>query len=323
MLFILSCIDDGRMRQSVYPPQVLLPGKRTFKTHETRRVFKVDLALKKERTDAQKPIVITQKQAVLWYPRHVLTPVRVKPYKNKRFRLMKKIQWEKEKASSVIELLRKHMATLGNIAQDPQAFPALNELEQQRAQKEEEEEEEQEQETTQNIRETMRTAAEYLYPEFISMKRGDATHHITHIQVKNPHSPYAGVLQFIRDAFLDISYRPTRKTFKIDKLTGNNDICLAFEALRHAGIIKKVHPLEQALRQHMNKRITLKDVIIQTESLSKDTLDINISFVVGKDRWICSNNAKSRHLWDFKRLVPPTTTPTRKKGKATTQKMRK
>ena len=53
----------------------------------------------------------------------------------------------------------------------------------------------------------------YLFPQFISMMPGKATHKFSNITVTNLDAPFIGVLQFIRDAFFGIGERSQKDIF--------------------------------------------------------------------------------------------------------------
>ncbi len=123
-----------------------------------------------------------------------------------------------------------------------------------------------------------------LYPEFISMIRGDdTTQHISEIQLQSPKNATAGltgILHFIRDAFLDIKQQNLKKSFLIDRLTGKNDISPFFEFYRYIHNIHNPHPIEKALKDKINKIIALTKVVI---SIQKN--EASITFIYDQKAW--------------------------------------
>ncbi|MBY0353368.1 hypothetical protein K2W90_03320 [Candidatus Babeliales bacterium] len=102
------------------------------------------------------------------------------------------------------------------------------------------------------------------YPTFISMIPGNATHILDNIQV----GP-GGVLHFIRDSFLNLQDRSSRKTFYINTLTGPDD------AYSYLG-------------KPNQGNITLSNVVIQTwveNPVFNERYNVNLYFMVGTDYW--------------------------------------
>lgn len=119
-----------------------------------------------------------------------------------------------------------------------------------------------------------------LFPALIPMNKGDVVaqsfyviHVINKVDLKGDGKlssqnltmlPYVGVLNFIRDAFFDISDdQRTLKIFKIKELKGANDISLLLTALRYEKGINQKSPLEKALIGFENDEIILKDVYVE------------------------------------------------------------
>lgn len=140
----------------------------------------------------------------------------------------------------------------------------------------------------------------YLYPQFISMAPHAAQYWFSNITIssmQNNRQVAGGVLQFIRDAFFDPS-KESEHTYFIETLTGMNDISLTLAASRLLANIKTKHPLEQVLKQHANKTITLKNVIA-------DPYNPEISFQFDNTAWILeesnyTDDPTKQMRWNFK-----------------------
>ncbi len=107
----------------------------------------------------------------------------------------------------------------------------------------------------------------YLYPQFISMEPGRADYYFSKINVSSElHGKRIaqGLLQFIRDSFFDPS-KESDHEYLIDSLTGLNDISLTLAASRMLAN-KEKHPLEEIMKDHIDKEITLKNIIISSLS---------------------------------------------------------
>ncbi len=105
------------------------------------------------------------------------------------------------------------------------------------------------------------------YPTFISMLPGDAIHFFKHITVVTPSFERMGLLTFMRDSFLNISGRETKKTTLIDTLHGNND----FEDILMAERRKRVKRVgKTAIKEPLHELVNLpsdlelKKVIIES-----------------------------------------------------------
>ena len=148
----------------------------------------------------------------------------------------------------------------------------------------------------------------YIYPEFISMQTGESKKHsISKIKVgtKIAGSEVAqGVLQFIREAFFDIGPKEGSFTFFIDEITGINDLSLTLAASRILSNIKEKHPLEEVLKDRINKEITLKNVMLLFDKQSISTL---ITFQIDNTAWLYmddffSKDPRKEMRWNFKEV---------------------
>ena len=149
----------------------------------------------------------------------------------------------------------------------------------------------------------------YLYPSFISMNRRNLMQHFSSIEVMHKINgreyPFAGVLNFIRDAFMEPLRRST-KVFLIDELSGNNDISLLLEAVRMEKNIMEQHALEKVLTDYINKPITLKKVSVQTRGIGTSEPEVNVRFQFNDTAWMLnvwpSSIEKEEHDWNFKEI---------------------
>lgn len=144
----------------------------------------------------------------------------------------------------------------------------------------------------------------YIYPQIISMApRADAKYIFSHIKISTElqgKQIAGGVLQFIRDAFFDPS-RETDHDYYIDTLTGTNDISLTLAASRILAKHKDKHPLEEILKDRINKEITLKNVVI-------GPYHNHISFQIDGTTWLFGNieltkDPSKEMRWNFKRRI--------------------
>lgn len=131
-----------------------------------------------------------------------------------------------------------------------------------------------------------------LFPLFVSMIHGEcAMHHFANIVVLNEigdvHSPFFGLLRFLRDAFCDASNRASKKVFLIDKLTGFNDLGL-FSKLQENSSGPNPYSLHAPLMADEGEIITLSNVMVITEGRLeplRNGMRININFVFKGRSW--------------------------------------
>lgn len=150
------------------------------------------------------------------------------------------------------------------------------------------------------------SAINLIYPEFISMLRGDlTTQYIQKIELQPPvgkERELTGVLHFIRDAFFDMGDRATMKSFLLEELVGNNDISALLELHRLLDRnIKEPYPLELKLRSAIGKRITLRKIYIMTKHDSA-----YIRFIYDNTAWefsfVISEETLSPDFWKFEQI---------------------
>ena len=145
-----------------------------------------------------------------------------------------------------------------------------------------------------------------VYPEFLSMIPGDSFHAFSQIKVVTTKSRIRGpevaqgILQFLRESFMDVYSKFKNHTFFIDSVTGKNDISLTLAASRLLSNTKEKHPLEELLKDLINKDITLKNVIIQAPN------DVIIAFQLEDSAWMLTDkdfpkDPKKEMRWNFKK----------------------
>ena len=285
------------VRQSPNIPQVWLPNTKGFQTFNIDQyVFVLGKVTAQVGFENKKPIIIKDKKVVLIYPYIVKVPLFVLPWVQKNVDptmintyLAKTLTWGDMPLTTepafwaLVDPARQK--ELGQIIQtDYPILPRLYE----------------------------RPDFSYVFPQFISMTRGDTAQIFSHIIISNPKmpTPMDGMIRFIRDAFLDISKRTTRKTFLIEKLQGYNDISLLIQTARIAKSIKDIHPLEILLASKKNQLITLENVIIETQyDLDTDQNIISVSFKIDNSSWqFSSNDIKNlwpqTYLWNLRQIDP-------------------
>ena len=134
------------------------------------------------------------------------------------------------------------------------------------------------------------------------MSTPDARHAFTDISIATKignQQVAEGVLQFIRDGFFDLSKENEQRYF-IDTLTGDNDISLTLAASRLVSNTKDKHPLEELLKDRINKEITLKNIILQAP-------DLFIAFQIDDTAWWLTNkdlpkDPTKEMRWNFKKM---------------------
>lgn len=158
-------------------------------------------------------------------------------------------------------------------------------------------------------------ASNYLYPNILSMIHGNASHYFKKIVFKeNALDGTGGVLMGIRDSFLNIAGRPTKKKFCIDTLEGPNDISLILKTIRIIRKnLKKLHTLETLLPKNSDD-IILKNITIKTQAKDIDPIETiaSIKFQIKDTAWGFKYNSRywlpeyqqyyKPQLWDFKQI---------------------
>ncbi len=154
----------------------------------------------------------------------------------------------------------------------------------------------------------------YVYPQFISMQRGDSLNLFAKINIPNAGEPTTetGILNFLRDSFLILRNRKSEKTFFIKELEGFNDFS---QILDDQDEFKKF----LGKKKLETKQIILQNTFIRTSRVKSKTKSenflthITISFnfsgkawnlsYITKDlnlEWATLPADKSQSLWRFK-----------------------
>jgi hypothetical protein len=124
---------------------------------------------------------------------------------------------------------------------------------------------------------------QYLYPNIISMIHGNASHYFSTMIVEGDAvEGSGGVLMAIRDAFCNMTERPTLKKFYIDTLQGPNDISLIMKAMRALSGEQDPKPIEVELPGD-GEMITLRKVFITTQG--EPRMVMTIEFQLGAKVW--------------------------------------
>ena len=150
----------------------------------------------------------------------------------------------------------------------------------------------------------------YIYPEIISMQRGDSINLLAKINILNAgETPIeTGILNFLRDSFLILRERKSEKIFFIKELEGFNDFS---QILDGNDAFKKFLATKNIGKQ----RITLNNIFIKTSTVKLEGLvtKIEIYFEFGDQYWALTSLEekfdlnqdpglpanKSQSLWHF------------------------
>ncbi len=278
---------SGSLHGSSNIPQVWLPGGLGFQTYQINKKVQIIGNVKvRVHEDEQRPIVLPNSTiAALIYTRSIDVPLKVWPH-----------EFEFSSLSSEYSIRKKHWGNIPSVAEilfdysifldsdlrryGKENYPALTHIV--------------DRTYGGHIVEFMKVysnAVNLLYPEFISMLRGnDTTQYFNKIEPQPPvgkEKELTGVMHFIRDAFFDIGGRATTKTFLIEELIGNNDISALLELNRlkteplSFGDIAELHPLEAKLASSIGKQIKLHKVFIA----SGRSFGVYVAFVFDDTAW--------------------------------------
>lgn len=272
------------IRESSAIPQVWLPNGLGFQTYNIDQyVLVINNVMARAAYENKKPIIVENKRVVLLYPPHIKAPLTVTTWKQKMANPQEmNLSLAKDRIWSDIPMTTE-FTFWKNIALDKH----------------------------QEITKILRTEypfikvespeLSYIFPQFISMMRGDTTQLIDGVLLAI--DPAQGVMRFIRDAFLDTAERSSLKTFLIENLQGYNDISPLIHLSRTAKGIKEIHPLEKILAIKKDQAILLKDVLISTQfDQGKDI--ITVAFTVDNTAWQFTYDDLKQlwpqtHLWNF------------------------
>ena len=288
IIFFKPDIISPHGAQSI--PQVWLPGGLGFQTlNISDQVLSINEVIVKKHSENKAPIIIKNKAAILLYPNVIDIPLYISPLywekpipksSWKSFPLLFEESFFKnvdnQTKKEVIDQLKTE-----NIL--PDFLEQLSEL---------------------STQQSPINPNYYLYPEFISMRIDDEAHSFSEIQISTMFEGKQvaqGVLQFIREAFLDILPKHYSQIFFIDKLMGKNDISLLLAAVRILNKSLKKHPLEELLKENINKEITLENVTIQIRYYSGEII---ISFKINDTAWRCVQditNTDMKTWWKFEK----------------------
>ncbi len=133
----------------------------------------------------------------------------------------------------------------------------------------------------------------YIYPQIISMQRGDSINLFAKITIANSkETPVAtGILNFLRDSFLILRGRESEKTFFIKELEGFND----FSQILDGNDSFKIFLESKNIRK---QQIILKNVFIKTSSVKSigTILNVDIAFEFEGEYWTLKSLNKELYL---------------------------
>jgi hypothetical protein len=233
------------VRESLAIPQVWLPNGLGFQTYNIDQyVLVINNVMAHVAFENRKPIVIENKRVALLYPSHIKAPIIVTTWKQHHANpkemnlpLAKTIIWHDmpmiSESSFWNDISKDKQFEIRRIIAAEYPFMKFE-----------------------------TPALSYIFPQFISMLRGDSTQLIDGVILAI--DPSQGIMRFIRDAFLDKVERTSQKTFLIENLQGYNDILHLIHLSRIAKGISDIHPLEKLLANKKNQAISLKNVLIST-----------------------------------------------------------
>ncbi len=315
---------SGSPHGSTNIPQVWLPGGLGFQTYQIDEKVQILGNVKvRVHEDQQRRIVLPESSmAILVYPISIKVPISVAPHviEGKSLDdsitfLLKHMASLWEDIPSVVELIQRleHRLSGGGLSND---YPVLNRI----------------LPTSPSqgylspwksfLRTAVESANKLLYPEFISMLRGNSKQYFKKIELRPPvgdGKELTGVMHFIRDAFFDIEYPSgmgdlvPQKEFYIEELTGNNDISVLLELGRLKNDVADPHPLEEKLKNLMiGKEILLKKVIIRSNV--GETGAGTLTFILDDTAWTFrfgrhfdpakELNKQEPAFWNFRSIHP-------------------
>lgn len=257
-------------------PQVWLPGGIGFQTFNIdQSILSLNSVLLKKYQEDKKPLMIQNKVAVLVYPEFIDIPITVFPTRKQTTIFTwhnHPLFFEANFITKSQKEITRVFSQLGNENILPQFF----------------------------LKRTVNPNL-YQYPQFISMLTEENNHRFSEITVAtdfNGQQIATGILQFLRDSFLDMQLTYSPHAFRIDKLTGNNDISLMLASTRILNQ-SKPHPLEEILKDYVNKQITLEKVFALYDPSGETTV---IAFSFNNTAWyinISLSNPQKNEWWNF------------------------
>lgn len=262
-------------------PQIILPGGRLIQSlTPDKTVFVLGNVRAKTYEIEKKPINISAGiKNILIYPSAVQAPLNIKATSYTEIPQLPK-EWEQ--LPTFLDIMRSsprmpffnYMFTNKNVF--PKTYSKMGDIER----------------TPQN-----KDMKFYLFPNILSMIRGNANHFFSKITVTAP-NPFVGVLQFIRDSFLDLEGRLSEKGFWIETLEGPNDLSLTLEALRAKN--QNLEPSEFEKTTTLQDSLILKNIHITTSY--NQVLKVEITFECNESAWIFNFDPTSQRLWDFQKI---------------------
>lgn len=272
-------------------PQVWFPGGIGFQSANIQDlVFPIGNVLLKIHKENNEPILILGDALVLVYPTVIDVPLIVYPIQLKH------------------QLNRKNWGTIPHVFElsfsknDQQLYskiisglivPRLQAL-------------------SPSINEAASRLFDSLYPQFISLNTTRSSHLFSEINVENLSLDETfkltgvgmGVIQFIRDAFLDVNEHSESRIYFIDKLTGFNDVSLLLEASRLVRNDPNKHFLEDYLQNFVGQNITIENVMILTNN---NNVRFSIYFAIADTYWQYTStqaqeDAKTLNWWNFRMM---------------------
>lgn len=285
------------VRESLAIPQVWLPNGIGFQTYNIDQyILVINNVMARVAFENRKPIIIKGKRVVLLYPPHIKAPIFVVPWVQRdadphqmNLNLAKSIIWDDMPMTSEYSFWKnikpdKQMEALQMLAFE---YPFL-------------------------AKAAEKAEGSVIFPQFISMMRGDSIQAINNIVLPTSQiiNPILGVIRFIRDAFLDKAERSSQKTFLIENLQGYNDISPLIQTARTIKGINQPHPLESILATKKNQIITLKNVLISTQFDPDNKKEIIVvAFTIDDTAWQFTYDDIKKlwpqtYLWNFTQIDP-------------------
>ncbi len=266
-------------------PQVWLPGGLGFQTYQINNKVQIIGNVKARVHEEEKRNIVLSDSlmAVLVYANRIEVPILVKPH-------VLKIESRQDLRNEFVDLRAKWIKNIPNVAEAlllvqklPEKLESYSALKPILSKDSE--------------NRIAIKALNLLYPEFISMLRGNSIQYFSKIVLRPPEGEekeLTGVMHFIRDTFFDIGDQATTKTFLIEELIGNNDISALLELSRLKNGDADPHPLEKQLANSIGKKITLEKVIIET---SKHYAQLR--FIFDGTAWSFGFEPKQPIFWNF------------------------
>ncbi len=273
-------------------PQVWLPGGLGFQTYQINKKVQIVGNVKvRTHEQEQRPIILPDSSlATLVYTNSIEVPILVMPHvtKDKSVSAELDVRTKWNQSPNLAESLFWLVDQLEESERYPALTHILKKLDIGSKGK--------------RITGTNVKALKLLYPEFISMLRGNLTkQYFSNIELlthEGEENELTGVMHFIRDAFFDIGGRSTTKIFLIEELIGNNDLSALLELSRLSMGAADSHPLEEKLTSSIGKQIKLQKVAIVT-----DASHIGLGFIFDDTSWLLELLPES----DWEKEKPNTT----------------